>query len=152
MDSPEFAKRIASAYSRLYLYFYRRRNPRGYRPRPETMAVLEHLAATGPLTVTEAAAHLDRSQSAVSELLARMVKRGLLTRISDERDRRRTLVWLSKTGLDILEEERQVLDIERLERALAQMSEQERDGLLTGLDALTTAAHRAAGVESPTTD
>ncbi len=144
MSLANIAQEIASAYSRLYIYFYRRRSPRGYRPRPEAIAVMEHLFATGPLTVSEASRHLDRSQSSVSELLDRLVKRDLLERIPDERDRRRTLVWLSKKGRALLEEERQVLDVDRLERVLASMTTEQRYYLTDGLRALIAAAARAA--------
>ena len=144
MSIADIAQEIVSAYSRIYLYFYRRRDPRGYRPRPETLAVMEHLFATGPLTVSEASCHLDRSQSSVSELLDRLVHRGLLDRIPDERDRRRTLVWLSESGLALLEEERQVLDIKRMERVLALMTTQQQQNLADGLRALIAAAARAA--------
>ncbi len=145
MGNSDIARAIVSAYSRLYLYFYRRRDPRGFRPSPEAIAVMEHLRATGPLTVSEASLHLDRSQSAVSELLNRLVKRGLLDRIPDERDRRRTLVWLSKQGNALLEEEHQVLDIDRLERVLGSMTPVQREHLTEGLRALIDAAGRAAG-------
>ena len=138
------AEVVASAYSRLYLFFYRRRDPRGYRPRPEALAVMEHLSATGPLTVTEAALHLDRSQSSVSELIDRLVQRGLLERIADERDRRRTLVWLSQVGRELLEAERHVLNAKLVARALELMPPKQREHLTEGLQALIDAAGRAA--------
>lgn len=140
----DIAQSFAAAYSQIYLYFYRRKDPRGYRPSPEALAVMEHLRATGPLTVSEASLHLDRSQSSVSELLDRLVRRGLLTRLQDERDRRRTLVWLSKQGLTLLEEEHHVLDNVRLARVLALMSPEQRNNLTDGLNALIAAAKRAA--------
>ena len=144
MSIADIAQAFAAAYNQIYLYFYRRRDPRGYRPSPEALAVMEHLHATGPLTVSEATLHLDRSQSSVSELLDRLVRRGLLTRLQDERDRRRTLVWLSKQGLALLEEERHVLDNARLARVLALMSPEQRNKLADGLSALIDAAKRAA--------
>ena len=143
MSAAKIAKDIARAYSRLYLYFYRRRDPRGYRPSSESIAVMEHLVAAGPLTISEAAAHLDRSQSSMSELVDRLVKRNLLERIQDERDRRRTLVWLSKKGLAMLDEERQVLDLSRLERVVALMSPEQQKCLTEGLRALIAAAGHA---------
>ena len=138
------AEAVASAYSKLYLYFYRRRDPRSYRPSPETMAVMEHLAATGPLTISETALHFDRSQSTVSELIERLVRRGLLQRISDERDRRRTLVWLSQKGREMLETERHVLNTTQVARALTLLTPTQREHLTTGLSALIEAAECAA--------
>jgi DNA-binding MarR family transcriptional regulator len=146
MSLADIAEEIALAYARLYLFFYRRRNPRAYRPRPEALAVMEHLASTGPLTVSEAARHLDRSPSAVSEHIDRLVKRGLLLRIPDERDRRRHLVWLSSKGRALLEEERQVLSLDLLTRALELMTDTQRENLRAGLDGLVKAAERAAAI------
>ena len=150
MSTKDLSEEIAALYSRIFLYFYRRRDPRAYRPRPEALAVMEHLHATGPLTVSEAALHLDRSQSAVSELVERLVRRGLLARIPDERDRRRTLVWLSPEGVALLREERQVLDPDRLERALCAMTAKQRTDLTDGLRALIDAAHRESISSVPT--
>ena len=134
---------LIHAFGQMYLLFYRRRDPRAHRPSAESLAVLEHLAGTGPLTVTEAARHFDRSQSAMSEILERMIQRGVLDRIADERDRRRHLIWLTEKGRDLLAEERQVLSAELVERALGEMTERERESLDAGLRALLAAAERA---------
>ena len=67
-----------------YRCFYRRQDPRKWRPSPETIAVLEHLAVSGPLTVTEAARHFDRSQSAMSEMFDRIIALDLLKRMAVE--------------------------------------------------------------------
>ena len=52
----------------------------------------------GPLTIGEAALHLERAQSVVSEIVSHLVQQGLLERESDPADRRRTLVWLTPAG------------------------------------------------------
>jgi DNA-binding MarR family transcriptional regulator len=143
MRLADIAEEIVLAYARLYLFFYRRRDPRAYRPRPEALAVMEHLASTGPLTILEAARHLDRSPSAVSEHVDRLMKRGLLLRIPDERDRRRHLVWLSSAGRALLEEERQVLSTDLLTRALEQMPRVQQENLISGLNGLVKAAKLA---------
>ena len=59
-----------------------------------------------------------------------------LERRPDERDRRRTLVWLSDTGLHTWRESRRVLAHERLESALDQLDPARRVALLEGLQAL----------------
>ena len=59
--------------------------------------MLEHLALAGPLTIGEAAAHLRRAQSVVSEV-AHLERQGLLEREADPADRRRTLIWLTAAG------------------------------------------------------
>ena len=141
METQSTVAAVLELYPALFRHYYRRRDPRAWRPRPETMAVLEHLAATGPLTVTEAARHFDRSQSAMSELCERMMARGLLDRMPDERDRRRHLIWLTPQGRQVLAEARQVLSGELLRRAVERMRPEDRRQLVDGMRALLAAAH-----------
>jgi DNA-binding MarR family transcriptional regulator len=70
--------------------------------------VLEHLALAGPLTIGEAAAHLHRAQSVVSEIVSHLERQDMLERESDPADRRRTLIWLTTTGRDTLRRQREV--------------------------------------------
>jgi len=133
MSNRDTARKVIEAYSRLFHLFYRRRNPRDYRPRPETLAIMEHLMSTGPLTVAEAALHFGLSQSATSEHIMRLVKRGLLVTLPDERDRRRHLVWLTPEGRTLLKEERQVLSLILVERALSKMTQRQQKELLASL-------------------
>jgi len=139
MSTRKTARRIIEAYSRLFHLFYRRRDPRGYRPRPETLAIMEHLMSTGPLTVAEAALHFGLSQAATSEHIARLVRRELLVTLPDERDRRRHLVWLTTKGRALLEDERQVLSVDLVEQALKTMTRQQQKQLLQSLNALVDA-------------
>jgi DNA-binding MarR family transcriptional regulator len=66
----------------VYLTFHRRDGPRGQLA-GASRAVLEHLAMAGPLTVGEAAAHLSRAQSVVSEIVSHLQDQGLLEREND---------------------------------------------------------------------
>ena len=142
-DIASAASRVIEAFGQMYLFFYRRRDPRAQHFRGEALAVLEHLMATGPLTVTEAARHFDRSQAAMSEIVRRLVDRGVLASMADERDRRRHLIWLTPKGRAVHAEERQVLDEHLVQRAIAEMNEEDRTRLLSGLHALLEAAKRA---------
>ena len=81
----------------VYLTFHRRDAPRSQLANA-SLAVLEHLALAGPVTIGEAAAHLGRAQSVVSEIVSHLERQGLLERESDPADRRRTLVWLTLAG------------------------------------------------------
>jgi DNA-binding MarR family transcriptional regulator len=63
----------------VYLTFHRRDAPRSQLP-SASLAVLEHLALAGPLTIGEAAAHLRRAQSVVSEIVSHLERQGLLER------------------------------------------------------------------------
>ena len=133
------AARFAALFPELF-HRFRRRSPLGsYRPSAESLAVLRHLSRTGPLTVREAAIHFERSQAATSEILARLEKRGLLDRMADERDRRRTLVYLTATGLEVVASESQVLAPAALEAAFAGLKPEIRRGLIRGMEALAGA-------------
>src|SRR6266545_526020 len=93
----EVAREVSALWPAIYLPLHTRTEPRArrYRPTPESLGVLTHLAASGPLTVTEAARHMRRAQSVMSDIVTRLERRGLLERMRDERDRRRVLVWLT---------------------------------------------------------
>jgi len=134
------SREFADLFPAVYGHFCRRWSPEEYRPSPEATAILEHLAGTGPLTVTEAAAHFGRSQAATSELLDRLRERELIERIPDERDQRRHLVWLTEKGRALVAELHRVLDPARLDAAFALLSAGERDDLVKGMRALVRAA------------
>jgi DNA-binding MarR family transcriptional regulator len=113
------------------------------------LAVLLHLSQAGPLTISEMGRHLGRAQSVVSEIVARMERRGTLVRIRDERDRRRTLVWLTPKGQALLVRETSVLSETRLTAALARLGAGQRRAIVQGLRWLTEAAEgqRARAVQ-----
>jgi DNA-binding MarR family transcriptional regulator len=137
-DASTAAAAFAELFPAAYLRFHRRddkRAPVGQAAR----AVLQHLSLTGPLTVGEAAQHLDRAQSVVSEIVDALEGKQLLERVRDPRDRRRTLVWLTDAGVALLAAEREVLSRPLLERAMRRMSAAERAALLGGMRALLRA-------------
>jgi DNA-binding MarR family transcriptional regulator len=142
-DERERAERFAALFRAVYLTFHRRDGPRGQLA-GASRAVLEHLALAGPLTVGEAAAHLSRAQSVVSEIVSHLEDQGLLERENDPSDRRRTLIWLTPAGHDALRRDREVLGLDLLARAFAQMPPGQADTLIAGLGPLV----RTAG-ESP---
>lgn len=107
--------------------------------------MLAHLAVTGPLTVGEAATHLGRAQSVVSEIVDGLARKGLLERERDPADRRRTLVWLTDAGRDALRRDGEVLAVETIAAALARMSAEGRANLLAGAAELLAAARSQQG-------
>jgi len=141
--APEAAALFAELFRSVYLRFHRRDRPRSELP-GASRAVLEHLALTGPLTIGEAAQHLQRAQSVVSEIVDGLERKALLARIRDPRDRRRTLVWLTDAGLALLDEDRQVLSRALLEQALARMSGDDRARLIDAVESLLHADDAAA--------
>src|SRR5262249_51676465 len=65
------AGEFAELFRAVYLTFHRRDGPRSQLPNA-SLAVLEHLALAGPLTIGEAAAHLSRAPSVVSEIVSHL--------------------------------------------------------------------------------
>jgi DNA-binding MarR family transcriptional regulator len=107
--------------------------------------VLEHLALAGPLTIGEAAAHMRRAQSVISEIVTHLERDGLLERESDPGDRRRTLVWLTPGGHEAQRRDREVLGVDLLERAMAGLPPGQADALNAAMRALIECA-RSAGI------
>jgi len=139
-DDPEaFARAFEAAFQQAYLRFHRRDGKRSQMS-GASRAVLLHLAHTGPLTVGEAAKHLDRAQSVVSDIVTQLEAKDLLAREPDPADRRRTLVWLTPAGFDALDRERQVLSTELIARAAATLSAEDRAALVGTLEALNQGA------------
>ncbi len=133
MDVESAAAEFAELFGKAYRRFYRRIPVGQHRLTSESTATLQHLIDAGPLTVAEAAIHLGRSQSAMSEMIDRLEGRGLVARVADQRDRRRTLIWLTNPGRTALDEAQQVLSESRLRNAFAGLDGQEREQLIEAL-------------------
>jgi DNA-binding MarR family transcriptional regulator len=133
------AREFAELFRAVYLTFHRRDGPRSQLPNA-SLAVLEHLALAGPLTIGEAAAHLSRAQSVVSEIVTHLERQGMLERESDPSDRRRTLIWLTPAGQAALHRQREVLSGDLLADALSRMHPDQADALVRALRALVQSA------------
>ena len=138
-EEHEQAERFAELFRAVYLTFHRRDGPRSQLP-GASRAVLEHLALAGPLTVGEAAAHMNRAQSVISEIVAHLERQHLLEREDDPADRRRTLIWLTPHGHGVLRRDREVLGVDHLARALARLPPGQAGELIAGLRALVDLA------------
>ncbi len=103
------------------------------------LEVLQHLSASGPLTVGEQAEHLGLRRNSVSELLQRLEAKGLVARIRDERDERRVLVWLTDAGRDVVSRVGQVLAPDLIAQVMATLSPEERAIVVRGVELLATA-------------
>jgi DNA-binding MarR family transcriptional regulator len=144
----ERAGEFAELFRAVYLTFHRRDGPRSQLPNA-SLAVLEHLAMAGPLTVGEASAHLRRAQSVVSEIVSHLERQRLLERESDPADRRRTLIWLTPAGQAALRRDREVLSADLLTSALARMPSDQASALLDALRALVQSATPPAPAPGP---
>jgi len=123
----------------VYLAFHRRDGKRSELS-GASRAVLHHLSLAGPLTIGEAAAHLDRAQSVVSDIVSQLQAKGLLERERDPDDRRRTLVWLTPAGIARLARDGQVLSTDLLGPALGALPPDQLRTLFEGLRAVVAAA------------
>jgi DNA-binding MarR family transcriptional regulator len=145
------AERFAELFRAVYLTFHRRDRPRSELP-GASRAVLEHLALAGPLTIGEAAAHMHRAQSVISEIVTHLERDGLLERESDPGDRRRTLIWLTAVGHEALRRDREVLDLDLLASGIARLPPGQADALNTAMRGLIDSARsdgaRTSGGES----
>jgi DNA-binding MarR family transcriptional regulator len=132
---------FCEAFPATFLAFHRRDGRRSELTNA-SRAVLQHLALTGPVSIGEAARHLDLAQSVVSDIVSQLESHGLLEREPDPDNRRRTLVWLTATGFERLRADADVLDRRRVAEAMNQLDDTTQRGLIDGLRALVAAAGR----------
>lgn len=111
-------------------------------PSAESIAVMNHLILSGPLTVTEAALHFNRAQSAMSELFDRLQLNGYVERMKDSRDKRKTLVWLTDLGRETYARTQEVLDRELLHESLQMLPLAQRSNLLETMQQLIIASQK----------
>lgn len=97
---------------------------------PETVALLDHLAAAGPLTASELARHIARAPSTLTEMVDHLVAKDLLTRDRDPLDARRSLIWLTDAGQAALIAAHSVLDHDLLAKAADGLTAAQRATLL----------------------
>ena len=134
-DADEFA----TLFPAIYLRFHRRDEKRSELT-AASRAVLAHLSLSGPVTVGEAAKHLGRAQSVVSEIFDQLEAKGLVERMPDVDDRRRVQVWLTDAGITLLSRDRDVLSKELVAAAMNHMTATERAALVAGARALVRAS------------
>jgi Transcriptional regulators len=137
----EAARRIARLFPEVYRRYHWAQRVAGA-DLPVTrraVGVLQHLSASGPLTVGEQAEHLGLRRNSVSELLTRLEAKGLVARIRDERDERRVLVWLTDAGRDVVSRVGQVLAPDLLGVAMTNLSPAEREIVVRGFELLAAA-------------
>lgn len=147
--SEEAAERIARLFPEVFrLYHYGQRVEGAELPvTRRSLEVLQHLAASGPLTVGEQAEHLGLRRNSVSELLQRLEAKGLVARIRDERDERRVLVWLTPAGADVASRVGRILAPDLLSRVMARLTPEERAIVVRGFELLASPAEMNAGAK-----
>jgi DNA-binding MarR family transcriptional regulator len=134
------AKRVARLFPEVYRRYHWAQRVKGAElpVSRRALEVLQHLHASGPLTVGEQAEHLGLRRNSVSELLQRLESKGLVARIRDERDERRVLVWLTESGRDVVSRIGQVLAPDLLAQTMAALSPEERAIVVRGIELLVS--------------
>ena len=118
------------------LFFYQRIENFGgvelTMPQVKTLAVLE---SRGPLYMTSMAFLMNRTVSAMTSIVDRLVERGLIARQSDPHDRRRVICALTNAGeLEILQFWR--FDQERLQMLMDIMTDDQLLAAVIGLETI----------------
>jgi DNA-binding MarR family transcriptional regulator len=141
LTAQQAARRVARAFPEVYRrYHWANKIHDGDLPvTRRALEVLQHLEASGPLTVGEQAAHLGLRRNSVSELLQRLEDKGLVARIRDERDERRVLVWLTQAGRDVVSRVGQVLAPDLLASVMESLTPEERAAVVRGFELIAAA-------------
>jgi len=105
------------------------------------LRALQALDRRGPSLVTELGDELDLLPSTASRLSDRLANAGLITRSVSPTNRRATVLDLTNAGRTILTE-LITLRTKAIRAITDQMSKHDRDALLRGADAFTTAQHQ----------
>jgi DNA-binding MarR family transcriptional regulator len=126
----EMARRFMTAFADTYRALHRNAAAKGAPLTPQGRALLLHLEWSGPMTIGDLARHCERAQSVVSETCDVLTSHGMIEKVRDPRDKRRTLVWLSSAAQTYLAEEREPLDRARVEAALSAMNTKQVSELL----------------------
>ncbi|HEY5957086.1 MAG TPA: MarR family winged helix-turn-helix transcriptional regulator [Polyangiaceae bacterium] len=138
------ASQFIQAFSAVFEALHRRYDPAALNLTPEGRGLLLHLAWSGPLSIGDIAQHIERAQSVVSESVSALESHGLLVRVRDPRDRRRTLVWLTDRAIGWLAQEQEPLDRARTEAALDAMEPARREHLIAALSDFVEATKRVS--------
>ena len=105
-------------------------------------SILDHLDDVAPVSLHRLAQHMGVTASTMSLAITRLTRMGYVQRQRDRDDRRFVRLRLTADGLRI-RESKSVLEPERVERMLAQLSVSDRRHALEGLALLARAAEQA---------
>lgn len=100
---------------------------------------LRQIALSPGLSMKQLAGLALSKQSTVSELVARMTKKGLITKTVNETDARQTNLWLTERGKRAVSDSRTTAQ-EQLIRGLSHLPRETRTQIAEGLEAWLTAS------------
>ena len=135
-DSPEYAEMIAD----VFVEAVRRSTTAAMccefgeeEITPSLMQCMQYVYLRGASPMREIAAGLEVSLSAVSQLVDRLVRKGLMTRREDQLDRRLAQVGLSESGESVVRQMRERRS-EWFESIAGAMPEEKRHAFLEGIE------------------
>lgn len=129
------ASDAARSLALLYAAIYRRCQPRYFINLSHQAVRSLQFISEGPATVQGVAAHLGCAPNSASEIVRRLVQRGLVAKSRSPNDERIVELSLTQDGVRALEEQT-LLDQEKLARCLERMPADEREAVRSGLDLL----------------
>ncbi len=106
---------------------------------PSLMECLQYLYLHGPSSIRDIARGLEVTLSAASQLVDRLVKKGLVSRRENEEDRRLTRVEISEVGADLVSQMRE-RRYRWFESVISAMPENKRRSFLEGLESFLKVA------------
>jgi len=101
--------------------------------------VLRQLSATSGQSLSDLAARTRTTQSSISEVVARLVRNGLVNRTPSSKDRRRAELSLNAAGEAVLANAPETVQ-EQLLRGFESLDERTRRALVTSLESWLTAS------------
>ena len=135
---------VLDLYPKIYFACHRRHvsDPKNKRTLSAHQAsILDHLDRIEGTSLTELAQHMGIKASAMSIATTRLVKLGYVVRQRDADDKRKLLLRLTKDGAR-LKGSQSVLEPERVEAMLGNLTEPERQQAVSGLAMLAKAAQQ----------
>jgi DNA-binding MarR family transcriptional regulator len=111
--------------------------------------LLHHVPLEGGVQLNQIAWHLALPKSTASVLVKSLERRGFLTRRRDPEDERRLAITLTPSGYERVEAD-SVLDLQGLGAALAELSPDDRRGLIEAIEKLAHAAGARGHGTGPT--
>jgi MarR family transcriptional regulator, organic hydroperoxide resistance regulator len=142
---------LMSLYPRIYFACHTRHvaDPKRKRMLSSHQAsVLDHLDEIAPTGLLTLAAHMGVTASTMSLMIDRLARGGYVIRERDAQDGRRVGLRLTKSGVRI-KSEKSVLDPQRVQAVLDQLTAGERRQAIHGLSLLAQASGRAMQKSAP---
>lgn len=142
---PDPVQALMAFYPRIYFACHTRhvRDPKQNRTLSSHQAsVLDHLDEIEPTGLLTLAAHMGVTASTMSLMIDRLARGGYVIRERDAKDGRRVNLLLTRAGVRI-KSEKSVLDPQRVQAVLDQLTAAERRQAIHGLELLARASGQA---------